>query len=102
MFSTMRYHKLELKGLAQYLNNNQDRGLVLDPNSDICEVYAQPDADFAGMYEYKSHDDSTFDKSCTGFIITFSHFSVLWISKLKTETSLYTMEAEIIFLAHCC
>ena len=35
-----RYSELELKMLAGYLKHTQDRGLVLDPNSDIFKVDA--------------------------------------------------------------
>ena len=37
-------HELALKRLEQYLKNTQDRGLVLDPNSDIFKANAYPDA----------------------------------------------------------
>ena len=47
MFSTKRYHDLELKRLARYLKNTQYRGLVLDPNYDIFKVDAYPDDDFS-------------------------------------------------------
>ena len=71
MFIPNRYHKLALKRLAQYLKNNQDHGLVLDPNSDIFKVDAYPDADFSVMYGHQRHDDPAYSKSFTGFIIKF-------------------------------
>ena len=40
MFSPKRSHELSLNRLARYLKNTQDRGLVLDPNSDIFKVDA--------------------------------------------------------------
>ena len=86
----------------RYLKNTQDHGLVLDPNSDILKVDAYPDADFSGIYGQKKHDDPACAKSFTGFIITFADCPVLWISKLQTVTAIYTMEAEIISLAHFC
>ena len=63
-------HELELKRLARYLKHTEDRGLMLDPNSDIFKVDAYPDADFAGMYGQENPDDPTCDKSLAGFIIT--------------------------------
>ena len=84
------------------MKNTQDRGLVLDPNSDIFKVDAYPDAEFSGMHGHKKHDDPACEKSCTGFIITFANCPVLRIYRLKTETALSTMEADIIDLAHCC
>ena len=75
---------------------------MLDPNSDIFKVDAYPDADFAGIHGHKRHNDPACDNICTGFIIMFSYCPVLWISISQTETALYTMEAEIVALAHFC
>ena len=102
MFIPQRYRELELKRLAQYLENTQDHGLVLDKNYDILKVDVCPDAEFAGMYWLKKHDDPACANSHTGFIIKSADCPVLCISKLQTETSLSTMESEIIALAHCC
>ena len=102
MFSPKRYHKLAFKRLARYLNNTQDRGLVLDPNSDIFKFDEYPADGFAGMYGHESHDGPECAKIHTGFIITFSDCPILWISKLQTETSLSTMESEIIYPYHFC
>ena len=82
MFIPNRYHELELKRLARYSNNTQDRGLVLDPKSNIFNVDAYPDADFSGMYGIKRHDDPSCSKSRTGLTITFSDCPVFWSSKL--------------------
>ena len=49
MFSPNLYHELALKRLAQYLKNTQDRGLVLDKNSDIFKVDIYPDSEFLGL-----------------------------------------------------
>ena len=92
MFITKRYHELALNKLAQYLKNTQDRGIVLDPNYDIFKVDAYPNADFSEMNGHKRHDNTECAKSRTGFIIMFADFPVLWISKLKNETTLYKME----------
>ena len=102
MFCSNRSRDLTLKSLAQYLNHTQDDGLVLDPNYDIFKVYAYPDDDFAGMYGNKNPNDPSCANSRTSFIITFYDCPVLWISNLKTETAVSTMEAETIYLAHCC
>ena len=75
---------------------------MLDPNSDIVKIDAYPDADFSGMQGGKSHDDTAYAKSCTGFIITFPDCPVLWISRFQTENTFSTMKAEIIDLARCC
>ena len=102
MFLPKRPHDFSLKRLARYLNHTKYHGLVLDLNSYIFKVDAYPGAEFAGIYGHKNSDDQACSKSCTGFIITFSGCPVLCISRLQTETALYTMEAEIISLASCC
>ena len=102
MFCPKRSHEMALKRLARYLKLTADRGLVLNPNSEVCKIDGYPDADFAGLYGVEKHDDPACVKSRTGFIITFADCPVLWVSKLQTETALSTMEAEIIALAHCC
>ena len=61
-----------------------------------------PDADFAGMYGHEKPTNLAYEKSRTGFVITFANCPVLWVSKLQTETALSTMEAEIISLSHSC
>ena len=58
MFCTNKFHELELKRLARYLNHTQERGLVLDPNYDIFKVDAYPDADFAVIYGHERHKDT--------------------------------------------
>ena len=68
-----------------------DHGLVLDTNYDIFEVDTYHDSGFEIMYGHKNIDDLACAKSCTGFIITFDDFPVLWIYKLQTETDLSKM-----------
>ena len=54
------------------------------------------------MYGHEEHTDPACAKSQTGFIITFADCPVFWQSKLQTETTQSTMEAEIIALSACC
>ncbi len=74
----------------------------MHPSSNVCNIDAYPDADFAGMYSHEDHTDPASAKSCTRFIITFAECPVFWQSKLQTETALSTMEAKIIALSACC
>ena len=102
MFNPKHIHELALKRIGRYLKQTCDRGMVMNPSSDVCKIDAFPDADFAGMYGHEDHTDPACAKSRTGFIITFAGCPVLWQSKLQTETALSTMEAEIIALSACC
>jgi hypothetical protein len=101
MFNPKKSHQEALKRIGRYLKATRDRGLVINPSSNL-KIDAYPDADFAGMYGYEKHDDPSCVKSRTGFVINVADCPVLWQSKLQTETALSTMEAEIVALAHSC
>jgi hypothetical protein len=100
MFCPKHSHKLALKRIGRYLKNTSSRGMVINPMRELT-IDAYPDADFAGMYGYQKPTDSVCTKSRTGFVIVFAGVPVLWQSKLQTETTLSTTEAEIIALAAC-
>jgi len=102
MFCPKHPHELALKRIGRYLKQTPDRGMVMNPSSDVCKIDAYLDADFAGMYGHEEHTDPACAKSRTGFIITFADCPVFWQFKLQTETALSTMEAEIIALSACC
>jgi hypothetical protein len=102
MFFPKHLHELALKCIGRYLKQTSDRGMVMNPSSNVCKINAYPDADFTGMCSHEDHTDPACAKSCTGFIITFAECHVFWQSKLQTETALSTMEAKIIALPVCC
>jgi hypothetical protein len=102
MFCPKHSHELALKRIERYLKQTPDRGMVVNPSSDVCKIDAYQDADFAGMYGHEEHTDPACVKSLTGFIITFADCPVFWQSKLQTEMALLTMEAKIIVLSACC
>ena len=89
MFSPTRYHKLASKILERYLKQTKDQDLVLDPNSDVCKVKKNLDAKFSGMYGHEKLTDPACVKSRTKVIISFADFPVCWVSKLRTDFSLY-------------
>ncbi len=47
-------------------------------------------------------DDPVCVKSRTGYVIMVDSCPIMWQSKLQSEPTLTTMEAEIIVLAHSC
>ena len=71
-FSPKLSHNFVLKRLVCYLKQTKNRGLVLDPNSDMCKVDACPDANFSGMHGHGNPTGPACVKSCTNFIIKFS------------------------------
>ena len=54
-------------------------------------VYCYVDADFARLF---------FARSRNGFVVTFSNFPLLWVSKLQTEIALSTLHSEYVELSH--
>ncbi len=94
MFCPKHLHELASKRIGCYLKQTSDRGIVMNPSSNVCKIDAYPDADFAGMYGHEDNTDPACAKSCTGFIITFAECPVFWQSKLQTETALSTMESK--------
>ena len=57
------------------------------------------DADFAGLYGHEDAQDPVCVKSRTGYVFTLGDCPVAWASKLQTEISLSTTEAEYIALS---
>ncbi len=101
MFCPKHLHELALKCIGRYLKQTSDRGMVMNPSSNVCKIDAYPDADFAGMYGHEDRTDPACAKSHTRFIIPFAECPVFWQSKFQTETALSMMEAEIIALSEC-
>ena len=102
MFCPKNSHETSLKRIGHYLKATPDRGLILNPNSDVCKLGCYPGADYSRMYGHELPTDPSCVKSRTGFVITFEYCPVCWASKLNTENALSTMESEINALAHSC
>ena len=63
------------------------------------EVYA--DVDFSGnCYNDTAIHDASTEKSRTGFLIMYVDCPILWCSKLQTQATLSTTEAEYVSLSH--
>ncbi len=45
MFCPKHSHELALKRIGRYLKQTPDRGMVMNPSSDVCKTDAYPDAD---------------------------------------------------------
>ena len=54
------------------------------------------DADFAGLWNHEDDQDPVCVKSRTGYVLTLGGFPLHWVSKLQSEISLSTCEAEYI------
>ena len=76
MFYPRHSYETALKRIGRYLKATRDRGLILNPKSDLCKLDCYTDSDFAGMYGQKLPTDPACVKSRTGFVITFANCPV--------------------------
>jgi hypothetical protein len=88
-------HEQALKRVARYLKGTRTRGMIIRPSRNLrLDLYA--DADFAGLWNAEDPHDPHCVRSRTGYVLTLGDVPVLWGSKLQSEISLSTMEAEYI------
>ena len=84
--------------IGLYLSGTADKGIILNPTDMHFTVYV--DADFSGLWDRRTaEDDPNTARSRTGFVIMFAGCPIIWISRLQTEISLSTTEAEYIALS---
>ena len=91
-------HERALKRIVRYLKGTQDKGIIYCPDKNAgfkCYV----DADFAGGYSVETSDDPVSVFSRTGYVIYYMNCPIVWVSKLQSEISLSTVEAEYIALS---
>jgi hypothetical protein len=94
-------HEKAVKRINYYLQCTRDKSFIMKPNKNI-----SPDAycnsDFTGVWhqEFTHLRDSCFSR--TYFIIVLAGVPIYWSSKLQTEISLSSTEAEYIALSQCC
>ena len=91
-------HTKAVQWLGRYLHGTQDKGIILSPNNELFQVYA--DADFAGTWDPETApDDSDTARSRMGYLVTFAGCPLTWTSKLISEIVLSTTEAEYVSLS---
>ena len=91
-------HEEAVKHICRYLQGVKDNGLMFKPTNGL-ELDCYGDADFAGLWNYKSDQDPVCVKSRTGYVMTLGGCPIQWNSKLQTEIALSTTEAEYIALS---
>ena len=92
-------HANAIRWLARYLKGTRDKGTILRPNKDKgLEVYV--DADFAGNWDPKEHEDPDTARSRHGYFITFAGCPIVWKSQLQTEIALSSTESEYTGLSY--
>jgi hypothetical protein len=90
-------HAKALRWIGRYLKGTRDKGLILKPTQHSFDCFA--DADFAGNWNPNATDDPATAKSRSDFLIKYAGCPVFWASKMQTEVSLSTTEAEYIALS---
>jgi hypothetical protein len=86
-------HAIAVKTIVRYLAATADKGTIVTPTGCLnFELYA--DADFAGLYRREPNEEPSSARSRTGYVLSLGGFPVIWKSKLQTEISLSTLEAE--------
>jgi histone deacetylase 1/2 len=91
-------HEKAIVRICRYLKGTRFKGLRLKPNKTM-KLDCYVDADFAGLWNVENVQDPVCVKSRTGFCLTLGDCPLLWTSKLQTEVSLSTTEAEYIALS---
>ena len=91
-------HEEAIIRICRYLLGTRDKGLRFKPGK-VLELDCYVDADFAGLYNVEAHDDPVCVKSRTGYVLTLGSCPLLWVSKLQTEITLSTTEAEYVALS---
>ena len=94
-----REHSSAMRWVARYLKGTRDKGLVLSPQHEKgLEVHV--DADFSGNWSQEDSFDPDTARSRHGFIISYAGCPVIWKSRLQTEITLSTTEAEYTGLSY--
>ncbi len=94
-------HETALIRIGHYRKGSFDKGLILNP-SNTMKLDCYPDADFAGLWMQDDKHNPHCIRSHTGYVISLADCSILWKSKLQTEITLSTMEAEYVPLSTSC
>ena len=88
-----------VKQIGRYDKTTKDIGLILKPDY-TKNVDCWVDADFSGNWHVETAlSDPTTSKSHTGCLITYTGYINSWGSKLQTQATLFTTEAEYIALS---
>jgi hypothetical protein len=93
---TKRSHEEALERIGQYLKATGDKGLIVHPKNHKgrLDIDCYVDADFAGLWGYEDKQDPSCVKSRTGYVIFIADCPVVWVSRLQTDITTSTMEAE--------
>ena len=98
-----RSHESSVKNILKYLlhvsaNDPYNQGLIYKPDhTKGVEVYV--DAGFASAWDSEDSDEPTSVVSRLRYVIKYANCPLIWASKLQTEVTLSTTEAEYVALS---
>ena len=91
-------HGAAVKRICHYLQGTKTKGLILKPSKQLT-VDCFVDAEIAGQWNVENPEDPLCVKSWMGYVLLVGNCPVHWVSKLQSEISVSTMEAEYISLS---
>ena len=91
-------HERAIKRIYKYLQGTKERGMIYKPDK-TKGIECFVDADFAGNWTKADADNPENCLSRTGYIICIAGCHVTWTSKLQSEITLSTAEAEYVALS---
>ena len=84
--------------ICRYLRGRRHKGLIFKP--DLKQGFkCYVDVDWAGNWLKSDPGSPAGVLSCSGFLIKYANFPILWGSKMQSLVALSTTEAEIIALS---
>ena len=90
---------MSVKRILRYLQGTKYNGMVFNPPKKLV-VDCYTGAGFAGLWGHENIQDPIYAMSRTGFVVKFSKFPLLWVSKLQTEIYFSTLHSEYVALYH--
>jgi hypothetical protein len=91
-------HAAAIKRILRYLKATKYKGLFMSHDK-ILKLDCYVDSDFGGLFAAEDGHNPMCAKSRTGYVLLFSGVPILWVSEMKTQIDLSTMESEYIALS---
>jgi hypothetical protein len=95
---TKNYHAIAVNRILRYLKVTAYKGIIFKPNKSN-KIDCHVDSYFDGLFGVEDGLKPICAKSRSGYVIKFCDVPIIWVSKMETQISLSTMEAEYIALS---
>ena len=96
---TKASHDMDLKRICWYPQGTKYKGLLFNPYNKTV-VYWYVDAYFSSLWVHDNPKYPIFSNIRTVFVVTFSKFYLMCVSKIQREISLSTIHSECVALHH--